>query len=157
VLTHDNLRSHHEAVQTLLGMSASIGDATRALAFLGNDVEKRFPLTAENRLQLAVLQFNAGRPEDANRLFASVAETQENLAALAEARYHTGQCEESARLMTAHLKAHPGATAEDWLFLGDLYEELGRFDEARKAYDYSLALLTANLPDTASSTPTGAQ
>lgn len=150
VLTHDSLRNNYDAVQILLGVSESIGDAGRALAFLGDDVEKRFPLTNENRLQLAVLQFNAGRPQDSDRLFASVPETTENLLALAEARYHTGRCEESAKLLTAHLESHPGATAEEWLFLGDLYEELGRFDEARKAYDYSLALLTANLPDTAS-------
>lgn len=155
VLTDDSLRDNYDAVQVLLGMSESIGDARRALSFLGPDVETRFRLGHENRLQLAVLYFNAGQNTEADRLFASVPENSDNLMALADARYHTGSYEESARLMMTHLKTHPGATAEEWLFLGDLYEEMGRFDDARKAYDYSLALLTANLPDTAANNPRG--
>ena len=59
--------------------------------------------------------------------------------------------------VTAHLKVHPRAKANDWLFLGDIYEHLGLVDEARKAYDYSLALLTADLPDTAAHQPRGAE
>lgn len=156
-LTHESLRNNHDAVQVLLGMSESIGDANRALAFLGSDVEKRFPLTEENRLELGLLHFNAGHMGEAERLFASVPEIAENLQALAEARFHTGQCEESARLMMAHLKAHPTAKPEEWLFLGDIYEQLGNFDEARKAYDYSLVLLTSDLPDTAATDRRGAE
>ncbi len=153
VLTDDSLKNNYDAVQVLLGMSESIGDARRALAFLGPDVEKRFNFSSDNRLQLAVLYFNAGQGPEADRLFATVPETPDHFMALADARYHTGSYDEAARLMMTHLKTHPSATAEEWLFLGDLYEEMGRFDDARKAYDYSLALLTANLPDTAANTP----
>ena len=59
--------------------------------------------------------------------------------------------------LSGYLKSHPQAKANDWLFLGDIYEQLGMFEEARKAYDYSLALLTADLPVTASNQPRGAE
>jgi tetratricopeptide (TPR) repeat protein len=157
MLTHESLRHNYDAVQVILGMSESIGDARRALAFLGDDVETRFPFSNENHLQLAVLHYNAGEASEAERLFASVPETPANFQILAEARFETGQGEESARLMTAHLQAHPKSSPDDWLFLGDIYEQLGRVEEARKAYDYSLALLTADLPDTAAIKPAGAQ
>jgi tetratricopeptide (TPR) repeat protein len=157
VLTDERLRSNFDAIETLLGMSAYITDAPRVLAFLGNDIEKRFPLTSANRLQLAVIEYNGGRIADSERLFAGVPEQPENLQALAEARFHTGNYEESARLMAGYLKSHPQAKANDWLFLGDIYEQLGMFEEARKAYDYSLALLTADLPVTASNQPRGAE
>ena len=157
VLTDAHLRNNFDAIELLLGMSASITDARNALAFLGNDLESRFPLSNQNRLQFAIIQYNAGRHEAAERLFSSVPETLENLQPLAEARFDVGNCEESARLMTAFLKSHPQAKANDWLFLGDIYEELGLIEEARKAYDYSLALLTADLPDTASNRPRGAE
>lgn len=149
-VTDESLKNNFEAAQAILAMSEVIGDAKRALAFLGSDVEQRFPLSAQNRLQLAVLHFNAGQVAECDRLFASVKEEKANLKVIAEARFHTGNYSESVRMMTAYLKTNPKATANEWLFLGDIYEQMGNFDEARKAYDYSLALLTADLPETAS-------
>ena len=149
LLTHESLKGRFEAVQALLDMSSSIGDAAAALAFIGDDIEKTQPLTAEDRLQLGVLHYNAGRPDEARRLFQSVPETKENLHALAEAHACTGNFETTVRLMEAHLATHAAASPEDWIFLGDIYELLGRMDEARRAYDHSIAILTADLAGTA--------
>ena len=60
-----------------------------------------------------------------------------------------GDDDEAARLMTAHLQNNPRATAKEWLFLGELFESLGREEDTLRAFNYSLALLTAELPDTA--------
>jgi predicted Zn-dependent protease len=157
VLTQSSLRDNEDAVQMLLGMSETLSDARQALAFLGPDLEKRFALTDENRLQLAILNYRGGQPNQAERLFSAVRESPDTLQALAEARFQVGNYEESARLMKAHLQSHPRSNSDDWLFLGDVYEQLGLMDEARKAYDYSLALLTADLPDTAINQQGGAQ
>ena len=149
-LASDNLKNNFEATQFILGMSDAISDAPRALEMLGFDVESRFELTPENRLQLAILHFKAGHKVDSDRLFATVKEERKLFRALAEARFHIADYSESARLMTAYLKDAPKATANEWVFLGDIYEQLGELEQARKAYDYSLVLLTANLGETAS-------
>jgi tetratricopeptide (TPR) repeat protein len=156
-LTHENLRHNYDAIQAVLGMSERITNVTAALAFIGDDVEKRFPLSNRDRLDLAVLHFNAGQFKEAERLFASVPEIPGNFQAIAGARFETGGYDEAARLMTDYLKDNPRGSADDWHFLGDIYEQLGQFDEARKAFDYSLALLTADLPDTAVDPVRGAQ
>lgn len=67
----------------------------------------------------------------------------------AEARFETGQFEEAARLMRSYLDQQRRATSDDWVFLGDIYDLLGREEDARTAYNYSLTLLTSDLPDTA--------
>ncbi|NDC39923.1 MAG: hypothetical protein EBZ48_18150, partial [Proteobacteria bacterium] len=150
VLASDNLRNNFEAAHFILGMSDAITDATRALEMLGADVETRFQLGAENRLQLGVLHFKAGHQDQCDRLFASVKEERRLRKPLAEARYQIGDFGESVRLMTAYLKETQRPSPIEWVFLGDVYEQLGNLDEARKAYDFSLALLTADLGDTAS-------
>ena len=149
-LLQDTLKNNFDAAEMLLAMAEQVADPTRVLAFLGGNVEQRFPLSAEDRLQLAVLHANAGHTGDVERLFASVPETPETLKLLADARHDTGHIAEAARLMTAYVDSHPHASAQEWVFLGELWEELGRTDEARKAFDRSLVLLTSDLPDTAS-------
>jgi tetratricopeptide (TPR) repeat protein len=148
-LLHSSLKGNFEAIQMLLSLGDTLPDIDQVLAFMGKDVEKYFPLTAENRLQLALLHHLNGDSAAASRLFTSVPETKETIRLLAEARFDTGDFAESARLMTQHLRSHPRSVAADWMMLGDAYEELGRPEEAKKAYDYSLALLTAELPETA--------
>jgi tetratricopeptide (TPR) repeat protein len=157
VLTHDSLRHNDDAALALLGMSDSIPDAAHALEFLGADLESRIALSPENRLGLAVLHARAGHSADAERLFATVPETPERMVPIAEARFHAGHFRDAARLMAAHLGSHPRDNADQWVFLGDIYQELGEPDEARKAYDFSLGLLTSDLPDKAAPRPTGAQ
>ena len=66
-----------------------------------------------------------------------------------------GDHEEAARQMVAFLDSSARASASEWIFLGEIYEQMGRMEDAKKAYDYSLALLTADLPDTAFTQPRG--
>ncbi len=150
VLTQRGMKDNFEAVQRILSMAETIGDARKALDFLGDRLEARFPLSASNRLQLAVLHAGANEIEDSERLFASVPETPDTLKMLAEARQHAGNAAEGARLMTSYVHSSPRATAQDWIFLGELWEELGRKEEAQEAFDHSLVLLTSDLPGTAS-------
>ena len=69
---------------------------------------------------------------------------------LAEARMLISDYDEASRIMEKHIQSTPRATAHDWEFLGDIYEQMGRVDEAKQAYDTSIALLTADIPKTAS-------
>ncbi|MFZ4767375.1 MAG: tetratricopeptide repeat protein, partial [Roseimicrobium sp.] len=115
-LASDNLRDNFEAAQFILGMSDAITDAVRALEMLGADVETRFQLGAENRLQLGVLHFKAGHQDQCDRLFASVKEERRLRKPLAEARYQIGDFGESVRLMTAYLKETQRPSPIEWVF-----------------------------------------
>ena len=149
-LMHPRLKNNFEALQVLLNIADDATDPAKILAFIGDDVEKRFRLSDHNRLRLAVLNQAAGRTKDADRLLASVKEASATYHMLAETRFALGDFANAARLMDSHLKTHPSASSAEWLFMGDIYEHMGRFDEAKKAYDFSVALLTADLPGTAS-------
>lgn len=143
------LKGNLEAVALCLSLAADVRDPTRILEFVGADVEKRFSLPVESRLDLAVLYRICGDPAKSDAVFAGVPETPENTMLLAQARFEIGDYEDAARLMNNHMAGHPRAGAADWIFLGEIYESLGRPEDAKRAYDYSLALLTADLPDTA--------
>jgi len=145
-LLDNSLRNNFEAIQLVLSLCEDLPDPRRALVFLGDGVEKRLPLTATNRLQLAVISFNAGESADSRRLFASVPETPETRLILAKSYFQTAQSTEALRVMNAHLKDGTAATPDDWVMLGDIYQQMGLRDEAVKAYDHSLAMLTADLP-----------
>ncbi len=149
-LSTPGLQNNFEAVQILLSLSSEPeADALNILQFLGNNVEKRLPLTMSNCLDLAVLQYRAGNITEMQRLFAKVPVTSRNGKLLAEAKVDVGNYQEAAQLLTSYLKAQPKANPDDWLLLGDIYEELGQFEDAQNAYNYSLALLTADIPSTA--------
>jgi len=143
------LRENLEAVALCLSLASDVRDPTRILDFIGVGVEKRLALPVSSRLDLAVLYRVCGEARRSDDVFATVPETPEHQAVIAQARFEVGDYEDAARLMNAHMAGHPRAAASDWIFLGDVYEALGRSDDAKRAYDYSLALLTADLPDTA--------
>lgn len=143
------LRDNLEAVSLALSLAADVRDPTRILDFVGSDVEHRFALSVSSRLDLAVLYRACGDAAKSDKIFAIVPESPENMSMIAEAHFQIGDYEDAARLMSAHMASHPRAGANEWIFLGDIYEALGKADDARRAYDYSLALLTADLPDTA--------
>lgn len=143
------LRENMEAVALSLSLASDVRDPTRILDFVGADVEKRFALPVSSRLDLAVLYRVCGEAKKSDEIFATVPETPESTAMLAQAHFEVGDFEDAARLMSAHMNSHPRAGASDWIFLGEIYEALGQPEEAKRAYDYSLALLTAALPDTA--------
>lgn len=147
------LKKNMEAVGLALSLASDVRDPTRILDFVGDDVEKRFTLPLTARLDLAVLYRACGESAKADRIFASIPESPETNAEIAEARFQVGDYEDAARLMVAHMASHPRAPASRWLFLGEIYEALGQPEEAKKAYDYSLALLTADLPETAYHSP----
>jgi tetratricopeptide (TPR) repeat protein len=148
-LLHARLKDNFEAVSLLLELTPVIVDAGKVLTFLGDGVDKKFSLSARQRLQLAVLHARNDHLDDANRLFATVKENTDTARMLAEARNWAGQNDEAARLMTSYVQTNPRCTAQDWIFLGELWEQLGRLEDAQKAFDYSLVLLTSDLPDTA--------
>lgn len=149
MLQHGRLKDNYDAVSQLLELTPTLADAGKALEFLGPNVEHKYPLGARQRLQLAVLHARINDTSSAERLFASVKEVPSSLRMIAEARSWAGQSDEAARLMTSHVQNNPNCTAQDWIFLGELWEQLGRPEDAQKAYDHSLVLLTSDLPDTA--------
>jgi cytochrome c-type biogenesis protein CcmH/NrfG len=55
--------------------------------------------------------------------------------------------DEAIRLMLKHVTNNPKVSSDDWLFLGELYENTGRSDDAERAYEHSLGLLTSDLTD----------
>ncbi|MEZ0276858.1 MAG: tetratricopeptide repeat protein, partial [Roseimicrobium sp.] len=143
------LKESLETVSLLLELTPVIVDAGQALKFLGEGVDKKFSLSARQRLQLAVLHARTDNLNDSARLFASVKESLDTTRMIAEARNWAGQNDEAARLMTTYVQTNPRCTAQDWIFLGELWEQLGRLEDAQKAFDHSLVLLTSDLPDTA--------
>ena len=92
----------------------------------------------------------AGNTPDCERLFTTVPETPAQMRAIAEARLRCGNLSKAEQIMLTCVKDSRNAEASDWIFLGDIYGRQGRAEEAQRAYDYSLALLSADLPDTAS-------
>lgn len=152
---HERMRENIDAVALALALAPRLPEPRRVLEFVGEDVDKRFPLPPGSRLDLAVLHRIAGDDSKAEALVASVPETLENRRMIAEARAQMGDHEEAARQMVAFLDSSARASASEWIFLGEIYEQMGRMEDAKKAYDYSLALLTADLPDTAFTQPRG--
>ena len=149
VLMHPCVKAHYPGVCALLTLSEHILDKAALLAFLGPDVEGRFDLAIPARLDLAVVCHRAGELDRSERLFASVPQRLETLHMTAEARFEAGNFEEAARLMRRYLDQQRRANPDDWVFLGDIYDLLGREEDARTAYNYSLTLLTSDLPETA--------
>ena len=150
------LRENLEAIALILSLAKDSRDPEKILTFVGNAAEKREGLTAANLLDLAVLYRMCGEPEKSERVFASVIEDASHAVMIAEARFDVGDYETAERLMSAHMARRPRAVASEWIFYGEIFEALGRTDDARRAFDYSLALLTADLPGTAFTPPTGA-
>jgi len=149
LIADPRLRDNFEAVTLALSRSAEVPDPKQVLDFVGEDVNRRFSLPVSSKLDLAVLMRLCGAPDQAEQIIAGVRESKENLPLLAEARHLMGDDDEAARLLTTFLDGNPGGKASEWLFLGELYQELGRADDAQRAFDHSLNLLTAELPETA--------
>jgi len=143
------LRGNMEAVALSLSLATDVRDPTRILDFVGPDVEKRFALPVASRLDLAVLYRICGESKKSDQIFATVPEAPGNILMLAQARFEIGDYEDAVRLMTSYMAGPSRTVASDWIFLGEIYEALGQPEEAKRAYDYSLALLTADLPETA--------
>lgn len=153
VLMHPSTRHHHSAISLLLRHATDYLQQPQLLAFVGEDVEERLSLSAQSRLDLAVLCHACGAIERGEKLFASVPVKPSNLSMLAEARFNMGAVEDAAVYLSRHLNDNPRAKADEWVFLGDIYELMGRDEDAKRAYNYSLNLLTADLPDTAAVLP----
>ena len=153
VLMHPSTRQHPSAVAMLLRHATDFLQQPQLLAFLGPDVEERLPLSVQTRLDLAVLCHTCGEVQRGEKLLASVPVKPAHLAMLAEARFNMGAVEDAAVFLSQHLNDNPRAKADEWVFLGDIYELVGRDEDAKRAYNYSLNLLTADLPDTASVAP----
>ena len=149
VAMHPPLRGKFEIADFILALAPHVEKAGEALEFIGNDVEKRFPLAVADRLNLAVLHHKAGHPDEVKRLFATVPETPDNLRILATARFHCQDFAQSERLMLALFINIREIYSNDWVFLGDIYELLNRPEDAQRAYDQSLKLLSSDLPNTA--------
>ena len=146
VLMHDCTKSHLIAMETLLGLAEDALDRQSILKFVGEDLEKRLPLSVQARLDLAVLCQLGGENERGERLFASVPSAADTQLSIAQARYLAGGYESAAQQMNQYLKNTPRAASEDWVFLGDIYDAMGLEEDAKRAYNQSLTLLTADLP-----------
>lgn len=145
VLLHDSIKPSQAGIELLLQAAGPSPNVDAVLKFVG-DAEKRFKLSTSARLDLAVLCRLGGERTRSERLFDSVPLTPENEFALAEARYEAGDFEQAAVAMNAYLRSNPRAVSDDWVFLGDIFDAMGRDDDARNAYNQSLTLLTADLP-----------
>lgn len=146
VLLDPVLKNNFEAVKVLLSLADEAPDPEKILTFLGDDIERRQPLSEHQRLQLGLIHHAAGHSDATARLIASVKESPSTYRLLAECRFALNDFSDAARLMDLQLKTHASVTSAEWLFMGDIYEQMGRFDEAKKAYDLSVAMLTADLP-----------
>ncbi len=147
VLMHPSVRQHQRGMESLLQMEEARTAAARVIAFAGADVEKRFPLSPGARLDLAVLCCLSGQNARGEAIFESIPETPEALPDIAEARYEAGYLDEAASAMRRYVSRAPQAAPDDWLFLGDIYDAMGRTDDARNAYNQSITLLTSDLPN----------
>lgn len=141
-------RGLFEIAAFLLPLAPHVPNAQEVLDFLGPDLETKHVLSSEDRLDLAVLHHKAGHEAEAKRLFATVPETLENLRAIGSARYHCQDYQAAERVMLDLMGKTHDSSASDWVFLGDIYQLMNRPEEAQRAYDHSLALLSSDLPHT---------
>jgi len=147
ILRHPVVKQSFEGVSMLLEISSMVPDRNDLLSFLGTDIENQFTLSPQARLDLASLCHACGQAERGERLFASVPEDRGHLLLLAESRGEMNYLDEAIRLMLKHVTNNPKVSSDDWLFLGELYENTGRSDDAERAYEHSLGLLTSDLTD----------
>ena len=152
ILKHDCVKRSYEGVTMLLEIASSVPNQQDLLTFLGSDLEKKFELPPQSRLDLGVLCHACGQVERGEKMFSSVPEDARFLPFLAEARTHMNAYDEAIRLMTKYLSGNARATADDWVALGELYETVGRVEDAERAYEQSLTLLTSDLPAEAART-----
>lgn len=153
VLIHPSVRDSQAGICALLEISGDVDDKAALLAFLGSKVESRFDLPVQARLSLAVLCHQMRAEDRAEALFASVPLRKGTLLAVAEAKFEIGDYERAASLMVRHLEESPRSTSDDWVFLGDIYELLGRDDDARRAYTQSVNLISGTPAETAFTEP----
>lgn len=149
VLMHESVRDNYPGICALLAIASEVDDRKGLLSFLGKDLERRFSLSTQNRLALSVLCYHAGETDRAEKLFATVPQEGDHLLASAEARFEMGNYEQAAAIMVRHVGESPRCTSDDWVFLGDIYELLGRDDEARRAYTQSVNLIASSPAETA--------
>jgi tetratricopeptide (TPR) repeat protein len=156
VLKHEAVKKSFEGVSLLIEIGAMLANPNDLLKFLGQGVEEKMDLTAQSRLELAVLCSRCGENQRAEKLFKSVPEEGRGLTYLAEARAQLGSLDEAIRLMSRYIDAGgKQVMAEDWIMLGELFEQTGRAKEAENAYQQSLTLLTADLTNTMEPNDTG--
>ena len=149
VLMHDCVRNNYSGISALLAIAGDVEDKAGLLRFVGGNVEQRFSLSTQDRLALSVLCHQVGETERAEKLFATVPQQSQYLLPCAEARYEMGDYEEAAAFMVKHLGQSPRCTSDDWIFLGDIYDLLGRDDDARRAYTQSVNLIASTPAETA--------
>jgi tetratricopeptide (TPR) repeat protein len=145
VLRHPCVMQSPEAVSDLLAISYRITEKNEVLEFLGKDVESKLKLGLEDKLNLAVLCHLCEQEERGKALAASVPNVKANLPALAEMNFLIGHYQGAVDMMTNYLEDNPQAVSDDWVFLGDIYDEMGFPAEAQVAYEYSLQMLTSDL------------
>ena len=140
------IRDLFETKAFILSLAPHVKDAEMVLEFLGDDFEKKSPLSSHDRLDLAVLHHKAGHAAEAGRLFASVPETLPNLREISAARYHCEDYREAERLTLEFINKSRATVPSDWVFLGDLYQLMNLPEEAERAYNQSISLLTSTKP-----------
>jgi tetratricopeptide (TPR) repeat protein len=145
LLMHDGIYHHRESLSELLAISHRVADKQNILAFLGSDIEKKLPLNMDDKLNLAVLAFNCHEEKRGTALIESVPQVLENYPDLAQAHCLIGNYQQAMQLMSDYLNKAPQSNADDWVFLGDLYDLLGQKEQAQAAFEYSLKLLTTDL------------
>lgn len=146
VLKHDSVKRSFEGVSRILDLAPDLPDPQEMRAFLGDNLEKRFNLPPSQRLDLAVLNALCGDNDHAEKLFASVPITPATSRLHALARFTIGSYEEAAGLMEKHIAMKQHVSSDDHVFLGDVYELLGREEEARNAYSASIDLIASGGP-----------
>ena len=149
VLRHDCVKHSFEGVTRILNLAPDLADQHEVLAFLGNDIEKHLKLPPSSRLDLAVLHALNGDSERAEKLFASVPLNDSTFRLHALARFTIGSYEEAAGMMERHVALKRNVTSDDEVFLGDVYELLGREEDAKRAYGASIDLIAGGRPETA--------
>jgi hypothetical protein len=145
VLMQSCCRQSLDCMSDLLSIANRYSNGAELLGFLGTSIERDLPLSAEDRLSLGVLCYHTGNADRGKALFESTGSRREELPALADAHYQVGHMIEAAELMIRFITNNPDAVSQHWLFLGDVYDQLGYKREAQQAYDYSLQLLTKDI------------
>lgn len=108
------------------------------LQAFGGDIEKQSVLSSSDRIHLAVACARDNQIERSRALFASVPQTREHLATLAEGYLDLQQFDEAERLAERNVRENTPTQARDWLLLGDARSKAGHADEAREAYARAL-------------------
>jgi Flp pilus assembly protein TadD len=151
LLQRSELRDDMQAMMLYIDVSCMREDYIGAFAFLERGIENRFAFGPETRLLLSEIYFQNGFATEADALLQSVQDEPALWPLIASARFKRADYRNAERYQLQHVNALKFPDPHAWMFLGDIYKQQGKEEEARKVYAKALSMMENKISPQASS------